>query len=83
MLRAESDSGTNCISYHSLAAELVDRNHVQLSWIAGAAIIAIISVIPNPVLQPEAPRDRRQTVPHRVQDWGHPGEFVTFLRRPR
>ena len=60
MVRADSDSGTTRISYHSLAAELVDRNHVQLSWIAGAAIIAIISVIYLArALQPEVVESHR------------------------
>jgi serine/threonine-protein kinase len=43
-VRAQSDPGSIRISYHSLAAELVDRNHVQLSWIAGAAIVSILSI---------------------------------------
>jgi len=43
LVRVPSDTGGARISFHTLAAELVGRNHVHLSWIAGAAIIAFIS----------------------------------------
>lgn len=43
-VRAQTDPGAVRLSYHSLAAELVDRNHVQLSWLAGAAIVSILSI---------------------------------------
>lgn len=57
---ASSDSGSHRISYHTLAAELVDKNHVQLSWIAGAAIISIISVVNMArALQPEVVESHR------------------------
>lgn len=59
-VNASSDSGSHRISYHTLAAELVDRNHVQLSWIAGAAVISIISVIYMArALQPEVVESHR------------------------
>ncbi len=63
MVRAESDSGSPRISYHSLAAELVDRNHVQLSWIAGAAVIAILSMTYLArALQPEVVESHRLNI---------------------
>jgi serine/threonine-protein kinase len=54
MARAQSDPTLGRFSYHTVAAELVDRNHVQLSWLAGAAIISIPSVfVLAGKLQPE------------------------------
>lgn len=44
VVRAPSDSAKAGVSYPSLAAELVDRNHVQLTWIAAGALVAIVSM---------------------------------------
>ena len=44
VFRAAGDSATPRISYQTLAAGLVDRNHVQLSWIAGAAAVATLAI---------------------------------------
>lgn len=44
LVRAQSDPGSARVSYPSLAAELVDRNHVQLTWVASAAAVAIVSM---------------------------------------
>jgi serine/threonine-protein kinase len=63
LARAQSDPGSVRISYHSVAAELVDRNHVQLSWIAGAAVVSLLSVtVLARSLQPEVLESHRLLV---------------------
>ncbi len=52
--RAPSQSGETRISYRSLAGDLVERNHVQLSWIAIAAFVSILVIAWGArLLQPE------------------------------
>ena len=44
MKRAQTQPGGSQLSYRTLAGELVERNHVQLSWIAVSAIVAVLAI---------------------------------------
>lgn len=44
MLRAASQTGETRLSYRTLAGDLVERNHVQLSWIATAAFVSFVII---------------------------------------
>ena len=44
MMRAQTQPGGSRLSYRTLAGELVERNHVQLSWIAVSAIVTIVAI---------------------------------------
>lgn len=54
MLRAESELEASRLSTRTLAAEVISRNHVQLSWVAVAALVAVLSMTQvAALLQPE------------------------------
>lgn len=59
-LRAQSDPDALQISNRTLAAELVNRNHVQLSWVAAAAVVGVLSMTKIAAwLQPEVAASHR------------------------
>lgn len=63
MLRAKSEPEAQQVSNRTLAAELVDRNHVQLSWVAAAALVGVLSMTQIAAwLQPEVERSQRMGV---------------------
>jgi serine/threonine-protein kinase len=60
MLRPESELEASRLSTRTLAAEVISRNHVQLSWVAVAALVAILSMTQvAAVLQPEVAASQR------------------------
>lgn len=60
MLRAEDGLEASRLSSDTLAAEIIRRNHVQLSWVAVAALVAVLSMSQVAAfLQPEVAKSQK------------------------